>query len=147
MGYAGLRAEVGALDRHTVSAVRGFALLGWVALPTLSYGAVHVLLVEAFDSGSKMEAATGAQVRPDAVIGTPKAAAGPVADKRAQLGAGQLPGVVLRDGSRAGEDPGGDDVQQELTGAVCRASAVHVLSVIAMVTGRRGWPGTGSSVS
>jgi hypothetical protein len=72
---------------------------------------------------------------------------GPVADKRAQLGAGQLPGVVLRDGSRAGEDPGGDDVQQELTGAVCRASAVHVLSVIAMVTGRRGWPGTGSSVS
>jgi hypothetical protein len=47
---------------------RGFALLGWVALPTLSYGAVHVLLVEAFDSGSKMGAATGAHVRPDAVI-------------------------------------------------------------------------------
>jgi hypothetical protein len=51
---------------------------------------------------------------------------GPVADKHAQLGAGQLPGVVLRDGSRAGEDPGGDDVQQELTGAVCRPG--HVTS-------------------
>ena len=45
---------------------------------------------------------------------------GPVADKRAQPGAGQRRGVVLRDRPRAGEDPGGDDVQQELTGAVCR---------------------------
>jgi hypothetical protein len=35
------------------------------------------------------------------------------------LGVGQLLGVVLREGRRAGEDPGGDDIQQELTWAGC----------------------------
>jgi hypothetical protein len=45
-------------------------------------------------------------------------AAGPVGDKRAQVGraGGRMLGVVLREGDAAAEDPGGDDVEQELAG-------------------------------
>ena len=47
----------------------------------------------------------------------------PLNDIQAQpaRGGGQLPGIVLREVRRDGENPGGDDVQQELTGAVCLA--------------------------
>ena len=47
----------------------------------------------------------------------------PLNDMQAQpaRGGGQLPGIVLREVRRDGENPGGDDVQQELTGAVCLA--------------------------
>ena len=51
--------------------------------------------------------------------------AGPVADKRAQVGraGGRLLEVVLREGRPAAEDPGGDDVEQELAGTDARSGS------------------------
>jgi hypothetical protein len=90
------------------SSAAGGAVMPWPVMPSRAHSPASWA-----GTGAARRQRAGRVQRGDDVTG-------PVADEGAQvgIGGGRLSGFVLREGRGGGEDPGGDDVQQELTGAV-----------------------------